>query len=214
MTLTIAQAEPADAEHVGSLIASAFADLDVTAWLIPDPAGRHQPLAGQFTMLTAHAMGHGRVDLAVDDADRQLVGAAVWFDRTRPLPPVPDYDQALAELCGPHLPRFQTLDSAFEQHHPAAPHHHLAFLAARPDRRGQGIGTALLRTHHARLDADGHAAYLEAADERSRALYAAHGYQTRAPLRLPDAGPVMWPMWRPLATLSPAITTARKDTRP
>ena len=42
--------------------------------------------------------------------------------------------------------------------------------------QGQGIGTALLRAHHASLDRDGMPAYLEASDLRTRRLYLAYGY--------------------------------------
>ena len=44
-----------------------------------------------------------------------------------------------------------------DRHHPAGvAHHHLAILAVRPDRQGQGTGTALLDAHHAVLDERGH----------------------------------------------------------
>jgi GNAT superfamily N-acetyltransferase len=37
-------------------------------------------------------------------------------------------------------------------------HHHLAILAVRPDRQGQGTGTALLAAHHGTFDWHGIAA--------------------------------------------------------
>jgi len=65
----------------------------------------------------------------------------------------------------------------------------------RPDRRGCGLGSTLLRRHHRRLDAAGLPAYLEANDPRGRDLYLRHGYQVRSVIELPD-GPMMWTMWR------------------
>lgn len=183
------------AEPTGALIATAFTSLDVAAWLVPDPGQRHRILTGQFTMLAAHAADHGRIDTATDPTGA-LIGVAVWFDRTGPLPEIPDYQARLASLCGPHLPRITALDTAMDAAHPTTPHHHLAFLAVAPGHQRHGIGTALLRAGHDRLDAAGIPAYLEAADEHSRALYARCGYRDLAPLRLPDGGPVMWPMWR------------------
>ena len=84
-----------------------------------------------------------------------------------------------------------------DRHHPAGTfHHHLAILAVRPDRQGQGIGTALLHAHHAVLEDQGIPAYLEASDERTRRLYLAHGYTDRgSPIELAD-GVRMYPMWR------------------
>ncbi|HEX5493068.1 MAG TPA: GNAT family N-acetyltransferase [Mycobacteriales bacterium] len=84
----------------------------------------------------------------------------------------------------------------FEAHHPSEPHHYLAFLAVRPERQGAGLGSALLRHHHARLDRTGVAAYLEASSPRSRELYLRHGYRPRGePFTVPDGTP-FWPMWR------------------
>ena len=80
--------------------------------------------------------------------------------------------------------------------HPAGfAYHHLAILAVRPDRQGRGLGSALLRAHHAALDRDSIPAYLEASDLRARRLYLTHGYTDCGHLFLPEA--VMYPMLRP-----------------
>ena len=89
------------------------------------------------------------------------------------------------------------MDAAFEAHHPTEPHHYLAFLAVRPDKQNLGIGSALLARHHARIDAAGIPAYLEANDLRNRRLYMRHGYTFDTTIWLPDNGPPVWPMWRP-----------------
>jgi predicted N-acetyltransferase YhbS len=81
-------------------------------------------------------------------------------------------------------------------YHPTDPHHYLAFLAVRPDKQNLGIGSALLAKHHARIDAAGIPAYLEANDARNRDLYLRHGYTFDAMIWLPDDGPPVWPMRR------------------
>ena len=97
----------------------------------------------------------------------------------------------------PYTDRFRGFDKALERHHPAGtPHHHLAILAVRPDRQGQGIGTALLHAHHATLDHAGMSAYLEASDLRTRRLYLAHGYTDHGPPIHLAGGPLMHPLWR------------------
>ena len=66
-------------------------------------------------------------------------------------PDLPDgYAAALAAVTGPYLDRFTAFDAALDQRHPAGiAHHHLAILAVRADRQGQGTGTALLDAYHA-----------------------------------------------------------------
>jgi GNAT superfamily N-acetyltransferase len=83
----------------------------------------------------------------------------------------------LAQITGPWAHRFAAFDAELDAHHLAGTeHHHLAILAVRPDRQGQGIGTALLDAHHTDLDQKGITAYLEASDERTRRIYLRHGY--------------------------------------
>jgi GNAT superfamily N-acetyltransferase len=127
--------------------------------------------------------------------------AALWIHvGERPADQPVGYSERLAAAAGPWTGRFLAFDAALDRHHPAGvPHHYLAILAVRPDRQGQGTGTALLRAYHQILDRDaGAPAYLEAADLRTRQIYLRHGYVLRpnAPFYLPDSGPPMWPMMR------------------
>ena len=68
--------------------------------------------------------------------------------RERVLPPV--FGRTGLRTGAPE--RFRALDELFEDSHPQEPHHHLALLAVEPSLRGRGLGTALLRHHHASLD--------------------------------------------------------------
>jgi GNAT superfamily N-acetyltransferase len=189
--------DPAVAAIAAEIIADAFQHLAVSAWLVPDAdAGAVRAvLELDMAIWTEYALLHGMVDLT---GDRSAV--AVWFPAGGdPLPEPVDYDARLAAATGRYLARFRALDTAFEANHPhGEKHHHLAFLAVRPGYQGRGIGSALLRHHHARYPTV--PAYLEASSRRSRALYLRHGYVGRGEFTLPD-GPPMWPCWRPaLAT--------------
>ncbi|SCF32628.1 Acetyltransferase (GNAT) family protein [Micromonospora purpureochromogenes] len=189
--LTVERLGPAETRAVAERIAGAFHELAATRWLVPDAAKREAVLADNFEILVEYAMRHGLVHATADRS-----GVAVWFPQSGdPAPPPADYDERLAAACGEWTERFQHLDTLFEAHHPHADHHHLAFLAVAPQRQGRGVGTALLRHHHAALDAAGVPAYLEASSERSRDLYARHGYRVGEPFRLPDGSP-FYPMWR------------------
>lgn len=122
-----------------------------------------------------------------------------------PLPPA-DYLLRLAGATGSWIDRFIVFDAALEQHHPVGePHHYLNILAVRPDRQGQGIGTALLSACHRQIDQTASMpCYLEAADQRTSRFYHRHDYTARAegPFRPADGAPVMWPMTRPARSRS------------
>jgi GNAT superfamily N-acetyltransferase len=188
---TIRRATAADAGRVAELIATAFAPLAASAWLVPEPAERLPIMTANLRILVDHAIEYGHVDL-IDEGP----AAAVWFPRTGPIPEPADYDRRLTAACGRWTDRFRVLDSLFDEHHPGEPHHHLALLAVQPERQGGGLGTALLRREHAELDAAAIPAYLEASSTLSRDLYLRQGYELGAPFRLPDGSP-FWPMWRP-----------------
>ncbi|MFL6144372.1 MAG: GNAT family N-acetyltransferase [Labedaea sp.] len=189
----IVRADPEQAGLVAELIAEAFVPLPPTVWLIADPEERRRRLAAHFVILVEHAFRHGHVELTGEHT-----AAAVWFhhDGEAELPPPPAYDARLAAAAGPHLDRFVALDDAFAAHHPHGVHHHLAFLAVRPEHQNQSIGSRLMAAHHERLDRTGTPAYLEASSAEARDLYLRHGYRLRGePFHLPD-GPPFWPMWR------------------
>ncbi|MFC4016827.1 GNAT family N-acetyltransferase [Micromonospora sp. GCM10011542] len=191
MSIAVERLGPQETALVAARIAEAFVDLEVTSWLVPDPSKREAVLAGDFEILVGHAMRHGMVHATADRS-----GVAVWFPSVgEPPPPPEEYDARLAAACGEWTDRFRHLDELFEANHPHPDHHHMAFLAVQPGRQGQGIGSALMRHHHAWLDANAMPAYLEASSPRSRDLYARHGYRAGEPFRVPDGTP-FWPMWR------------------
>ncbi|WP_018351979.1 GNAT family N-acetyltransferase [Longispora albida] len=196
--IEIVRAAPGDLDVVNRLLTAAFCEppLAVCAWLVPDRLSLEPVMCDFFAILTRAAAEHGRILLATRAG--HPIGAAVWFPRTAPLPDQPDYPAQLSAATGEYLPRFQTLDEAFETRHPHSPHDHLALLGVQPAWRGKGIGGRLLDHAHARMDEVGVPAYLEACDLTSRELYRRHGYEDLGvPIQLPDGGPQIFPMWRP-----------------
>jgi GNAT superfamily N-acetyltransferase len=189
-----------DLDVLSQVIADAFYDLPAARWLIADPDIRRQIFPRYFRLFVEHAQAHGTVHTTADRS-----AAALWIyvaggHTTGPA----DYDSRLAAVTGPFIDRFIAFDTALDRRHPVGVrYHHLAMLAVRPDRQGEGIGTALLRSYHEQLDQQVWApAYLEAADQRTRRLYLRHGYADHGPpIRLPD-GPFMYPMWRAGPSLS------------
>lgn len=200
VTVLIKRADLQDAFPLARLVAAAFHDLPHARWLVPDPAERAEILPGYFAILVEHGLIHGVVDTTPS-----LDAVAIWLPHTlAPNPPPDDYDARLADITGPWLDRFRTLDDLLDAHHPrASGHEHLAALAVRPGRQGQGVGSALLNRRHAHHDRHGVAGYVEARSTGSRDLYLRHGYVPfGARVDLPD-GPPIWPLWRWAAPYRP-----------
>jgi GNAT superfamily N-acetyltransferase len=196
-------ADEADAVVLSRVIADAFLDLPPSWWLIADHAVRRRVFPEYFRIFVEAALADGIVQTTEDRA-----AVAIWLpsgtaelspDESPAADEPADYLTRLTAITQPWTSRFLAFDAAIESRHPAEPaHHHLAFLAVRPDRQGLGIGSALLLAHHQFLDHGVRLpAYLEAAEPRSRLLYLRHGYvDVGPPNNLPDGGPPMFPMWR------------------
>ena len=190
--------------------------------LIGDETARRAIFPRYFRMYVEHAMADGLVHTTPGrDA------AALWLPLGTQLPGPPDgYDEHLAQITGPWAGRFAIFDAQLDAHHlTGTEHHHLAILAVRPGRQGQGTGTALLNAHHTLLDEQDTAAYLEASDERTGRIYLHHGYTDHGtPIHLPGGllaggdhpgpgqpadGPRMYPMVRRPKAASPGELAGR-----
>ncbi|MFG1606195.1 GNAT family N-acetyltransferase [Actinoplanes sp. NPDC049265] len=193
--LVIRHVSPFDTAEITDLVAEAMWDGPVARWLNPDQSERRHRSPAYFDIFVDYAVQYGEVYGMSDSDTGQMTGVALWFPFTSAIPGPIDYERRLKEVTGDAFDRACQLDALMEENHPLDPHHYLAFLAVRPDRQGQGIGSSLLDRHHDRLDRAGLPAYLEANDPRNRDLYLRHGYQVRSVLQLPD-GPPLWSMWR------------------
>lgn len=193
--LVIRDIAPLDTTEITRLLSAAMGDGRVAQWLTPDAAIRREFAPAYFEIFAEHAARWGEIYSSIDAETGLLSGVALWFPLTSLIPPPADYDVRLKDASPEAFDRAAELDAALAANHPAEPHHYLAFLAVHPAHQNCGIGSALLDRHHARLDAAGLPAYLEANDPRNRDLYLRHGYVARTPIQLPD-GPPIWPMWR------------------
>ena len=108
------------------------------------------------------------------------------LEAVRQVAAIPFYVRAL----GRYLGRGATVESVM---HRSRPHEEFWYLAGvGAVRRGEGIGTALLRH---RLDQARGPAYLESSKHENIPLYERFGFELREAISLPD-GPDLWPMWR------------------
>ncbi|MFF0185262.1 GNAT family N-acetyltransferase [Streptomyces sp. NPDC005244] len=199
MGVAIRVADSGDRELVVRLLDQAFQDDPVSGWVFPDPADRratHHRLMAAFTDIV---LAEGRVDLAEDGS-----ACALWLDV-----PAGDHDGGEGEAPDEDAPaqlraavdqdneRVELIGRLTADVHPSGrAHTYLWMIAVSPERQGEGLGSALMEPVLDRCDREGLAAYLEASNARSRALYERLGFVlTGGPLDLPD-GPRMWPMWR------------------
>jgi GNAT superfamily N-acetyltransferase len=182
------------------LLASAFHHEPVTRWLVPDESDRETVMTHFFTLVLEEAITAGEVDVLPDSRGEPQV-AAVWFDRTDPSALAGDdaaADPRLEAIFGPWADRWRVVEELLARSHPVTPHHHLMFIGVRPRRQGCGLGSALLRARHERLDRAGIPAYLESTSPASSNLYARCGYLSLGEALVLPSGPVIRPMWRPV----------------
>lgn len=183
-----------DIDTVADIVTDSFLHLEAIRFLVPDDDRRRQVSRAWYRLYIAHAIGGAGHVVMTEDAS----AAAVWFDRTGEASEPDGYAEHLAELAGPDLARFEELDREMDAHHPGDPHWHLLFLAVRPDRWNQGLGSRLMNYTHARLDAENIPAYLEATSLQNRRLYQRHGYTDLNPPTLAVSdGTILYRMWRP-----------------
>ncbi|MFJ9039512.1 GNAT family N-acetyltransferase [Streptomyces sp. NPDC102406] len=203
MGVGIRRAQASDRDYVVRLLDEAFMDDPVSGWVFPDVEHRRARHAGLMAAFTDATFADGYIDLAEDGA-----AVALWMD----IPGAPDTpDEPLGPSEGssddgpaqvraavdPDNERVEQIARLTAAAHPVGREHvYLWMIGVRPDRQGEGLGTALMAPVLERCDREGLPAYLEASNARSRALYERLGFVfTGTAVDLPD-GPSLWPMWR------------------
>ena len=179
-----------DLDTIAALLAAAHQDYPVAQWAVPDPGERPRLLRAWYTIWIEHALTYGNVDLLADRS-----GAAVWLDRTQPLPEPFDYERRVIARCGLFGIDILMVDHVSSHHRFPVGHHHLTHIGVdhRANQR-QRLG-ALLEHRHALLDAAGVLAVTETSSDDELDLFDAYGYRLAEPYFLPD-GPLLRPLLR------------------
>jgi GNAT superfamily N-acetyltransferase len=177
-------------------ITEAFQDDPMWGWAFPDAQRRPAQYRQWWNIYEASATRYNWIWLADDAA-----AVAVW------IPPdgvelTEDEEAAveplLRELIGPWTDTVLEGLHGFDTGHPRdEPHYYLSLLGTRNDRRGQGIGMALLRECLAKIDAEGMPAYLESTNPGNNRRYEGAGFAGVGTFAMPGDGPVVTRMWRP-----------------
>jgi len=191
----VRRATAEDLPRLAGVLAQAFSGDPPMSWFVPDERRRESLLQHYFgAALPKVYMRMGEVWKC-----EEPLGAALWVRPGRSpvtlrdeLPVLP----ALLRTFGRRPVRAWRGLGAIERGHPSEPHWYLEYIGVSATARSRGAGSALLQAQLEQCDRDGSAAYLNAGSERSRDLYARHGFEVTERFELPDGGPPLWRMWR------------------
>ena len=196
--MTRPQARPAtraDLDRMADVLAEAFHDDPVMAWLFGDDERRTVPRLRRFFAIEgARHLQHPFVHTTDDHA-----GAAYWDPPGRWKTPfrhmvrlAPFMTLAMRQRIPRALRGLGKIEGAHARH---PDHYYLAVLGTRPDRQGAGVGSALIQPVLDHCDEHGIGAYLESSKEQNIPFYRRHGFEVVEEVHLPK-GPSLWPMWR------------------
>ena len=195
--MSVRPASPEDIPRIADALAEAFAHDPPMMWFTPEHehSERVERLKPYFRALVGKLhLPHGEVWVCEDP-----VGAAAWVEPGKwPFTTWQRRGVIPVELrtFGRHPLRTLRGVEAIERNHPKDPHWYLEYIGVERAGQGRGTGSELLQPMLDRCDADGAAAFLNAGSERSRDLYARHGFEVTERFELPDGGPPLWRMWR------------------
>lgn len=192
-------ARPAESGAVAALLARAFADDPVMAWLIP-AADRERGTARYFRLAQRQQRPRAGAVRVAATGEGRLLAAALWSGPGRWKPSLARESAALpryAAIFGLRgMRRAGEVQHTMHEAHPQLPHWYLPSVGTERGLQGMGVGSALLAQQLAACDRLGQPAYLESSNVTNLPFYEKLGFRVTAEIRLPDGGPTFWPMWR------------------
>jgi GNAT superfamily N-acetyltransferase len=189
-------ASPASAEHeaaAAAVLADAFYDDPVVAWMYPNAAKRRERFGGTCRRMLAITRLRNHVLRTDTDG-----ACAFWMPPGEP--PLTVREQlrvSLPSLPGlaRRLPQTFALLDLMDRKHPEEPHWYLFLVGSDPAQRGQGHGLAVIRPVLEECDRDGVPAYLENSNPINTPYYERLGFVGTGALRRAGSPPLV-PMWR------------------
>ncbi len=189
----IVPAEPAHDAVLTDVLARAFWDDPVMAYLLPDERSRYRRLRHFYRSVIRMYRPKGP---SLTTAD--LSGVGLWAEPGRWKTTPRDTARSaipMMRALGRNLARGKNLIDAVDQRHPSSPHWYLALLGTDPSRQGLGVGGALIRAVTDRCDREGTAAFLESSKLANVGYYERFGFTVTEEVTIPR-GPTLWLMWR------------------
>lgn len=186
-----------DLPRLRGLLAAAYRDDALMAWVFREPAHRADAVAAWLGLFLEPALRGGVVAVVHDERGR-LLAACAW----RPADPeplgggAPTVAGLLAALVGSkHATAVGEGLSALRPHAPQVPSTYVQFLAVDPAHQRRGLGSVALQPGLDRADAKRVGVHLETTNPAAVPFYEARGFEVTAELDLP-AGPHVWTLAR------------------
>jgi GNAT superfamily N-acetyltransferase len=192
-------ATASDLDGLTTTLTAAFATDPLWSWAFPDP----EHLSVWWRYCVASALRYPWVWISGDYA-----AASVW------IPPhgieltaeeEEGIEPLIRDLIGARCDDVLELIDRFEASHPREePHYYLSLLGTHPDRRGEGLGMALLADNLRRTDAEGIPAFLESSNPANDARYERLGFRQVGEFSTPDGARTVATMWREVGAQGPS----------
>jgi len=195
----VRQAGPHESAAVAGLLAEAFLDDPVLAWINPVRSRRPALLRRLFGAQLRYDYLPGGGVQVVSGAQGQLLGAAIWKPPGTAKPGALRSARATLALVGAlrsRLPAALAVRDALAAHCPAEPHWYLNKIGTAVPARGQGAGAALLAAQLRHCDETATPAYLECTRQYTIGYYEKCGFTATEPIDIPHGGPRLWGMLR------------------
>jgi len=196
--LVVRRAERSELHAAAALLARAFADDPITAFVQQAHPRSRDWMVPTYTVYVRAGFLFGEVHVAED-----LHGVAVWLAPGQaPLSAwrlVRAGAVRWALTCGWSIARgslaFSTATEQLHRQCASGAHWYLAFMGVEPGRQRAGIGHGLLQPMLRRADAERLPCYLES-PRRSMSLYQRNGFRVVAERAIQPDGPRLWGMVR------------------
>jgi GNAT superfamily N-acetyltransferase len=190
MAIEISHAAPGRVQRLVEVLARSFADDPIIRWPFPTDGSAEQRCRELFEVLDRRFAHTGWLWEAGDAA-----GVALWIPpdgAARFLEIELETRQELAALTEDGGVRYRGFWDWIEDHLPNEPHWFLDHLAVSPERRGEGVGAALVELGVGFARRDGVPAFLETARPENVGYYERLGFGVVADEHAPGGGPRLW----------------------
>ena len=190
----VREATLADVDGATKTLQAAFAEYPFTRHTIAADGHADRLARSQRLFVERIGLLHGRV--WVSD---QLDAVSVW---TTPASAdvigdvFAELAPELSAIAGNRAETAAAVEQALTPHRPSTPAWFLGTVGVRPERRGLGLGKAVIEPGLRAADRELQPAYLETSLEANVGLYRTLGFHVTAEIELPGQGPTTWSMYR------------------